>query len=357
MLLALCAAAQARPPKTFYGVTPQTKLERVDFTRMAAAGVGTLRYGVSWNDMDPMPTSGAELFGPRPYRWWLLDPLVYLAAKRGIAVLPTIYGTPHWVATMQGCVSNCHKLGPNTIGGYIAFSLFMRAAVERYGPGGDFWVEHPSLPRRPIRTWQIWNEQNSSDYWKPQPNVRDYAGLVVAGGEAVHDADPGAKVILGGMIGEPAQEGKKTVSGWDFVARLYADRRVRRAFDGIAIHPYGKTIAQIKRTIWRWRKELRHARAMRDRIWVTEIGWASGGPKHPLNRGARGQAELVTEAFEYLAEKREELRIANVDYYAWRDAAPGADQCEWCAKSGLLRYAGRTPKPAFEAFRQAARGR
>jgi hypothetical protein len=355
--LGASSSAQARAPQTFFGVTPQTKLGRADLKQMDRTGVGTLRYAVSWNDIDPQPTSGAEIFAPRPYRWWQFDPIVYLAAQRGITILPTIYGTPHWVAQYQGCFSNCHKLGPATLQAYVAFHLFMRAAAERYGPGGRFWEQHPGLPRRPIRTWQIWNEQNSSDFWKPEPSVRDYAGLVIAGGEAVHAIDPGAKVILGGMIGEPAQAGKKTVSGWSFARRLYADPRTRAAFEGVAIHPYGKSMRQIKRTVWRWRQEMRRAGGRRDRIWVTEIGWASGGMKHPLNRGPRGQAELIREAFSYFAQKRAALRIASVVYYAWRDAAPGADQCDWCAKSGLLRYHGRKPKPAWHAFRSVAQGR
>jgi polysaccharide biosynthesis protein PslG len=355
--LAVAPSAQAGPPETFFGVTPQTKLNRADFRQMSRTGVGTLRYGVSWNDLDLQPASEAAIFAPRVYAWWYLDPVIYLAAERGITVLPTIYGTPHWVATYQGCVSGCHKVGPRTVQAYIAFSLFMRAAVKRYGPGGDFWRQHPNLPARPIRTWQIWNEQNSSDYWKPEPNVDDYAGLVVAGGEAVHAVDPGASVILGGMIGEPAQAGKKTVSGWNFLARLYANPRVRAAFDGVAIHPYGKSMRQIKRTVWRWRQEMRRAGARRDRLWVTEIGWASGGMKHPLNRGPKEQAELVGESLRYFASKRGSLGIANVDYFAWRDAAPGADQCDWCAKSGLLKFRNRQPKPAWRAFRAVARGR
>ena len=344
------AIASAATPHGFYGVTPQTKLTRADFREMGRGNVGTLRYEVSWADLDPAPATEAELFTARAYNWWAFDPLVYLAAERGIRILPTIYGTPHWVATLQDCWSNCHKLGPNTIGAYITFSRFMTAAAKRYGKGGEFWDLHPELTARPIRIWQIWNEQNSSDYWKPGPNVTDYANLVIAGGEAVHAVDPGARVILGGMIGEPAQEGKKTVSGWDFLRDLYANPRAREAFDGIAVHPYGASIASVRGTLGRWRKELKDARALGDPIYVTEIGWASGGGKHPLNRGVRGQAQMIDKALTFFTAKRKRFNIANVDIYAWRDAAPGADQCQWCAKSGMLRYERRRPKPAWRAF-------
>lgn len=346
------ASAEAAVPHAFYGVTPQTKLNPADFDQMGNGGVGTLRYEMSWNDVDPAPLSLEEIGnGNRNYSWWVFDPIVYYAARQGVRVLPTVYGTPHWVASLQGCASNCHKLGPNTPGAYVAFSQFMRAAVQRYGPDGDFWAAHPRLPYKPIRVWQIWNEQNSSDYWKPEPSVYDYANLLIAGGEAVHAVDPGAQVIPGGMIGEPAQEGKKTVSGWNFMQALYANPRARAAFNGLAVHPYGAKVSTVKRIIWRWRDELRRAGAPNDKLWVTEVGWASGGEEHPLNRGPQGQARQIGDALEFFTKRRSKYKIANVDVYAWRDAAPNAPQCTWCAHSGLLRYNSQKPKPAWRVYK------
>jgi hypothetical protein len=350
MLCFASPATAANAPRSFYGVTPQTKLKPKDFKLMGKANIGTLRYNMSWGDIDPGPTPGTEQYGVRNFNWWVFDPIVYLAAQEGIRVLPTVYGTPYWVGTLQGCPAGCYKLGPSTPAAYVAFAQFMREAALRYGPRGRFWDLHPRLRYTPIRTWQIWNEQNSSDYWKLEPNVIDYSNLVLAGGSAIHSVDPNSNVILGGMIGEPAQEGKKTISGWSFVRALYANGAVRNAFDGIAVHPYGASLQSIQATLARWRQEMQRANALDDRIWVTEIGWASGGGEHPLNRGLKGQAQLLRETFKWLTQKRRRLGIANVDYYAWRDAAPGADHCQWCAKSGLLRYRNYQRKPAWRAF-------
>lgn len=350
LILGMAGPAAADAPRAFYGVTPQTKLKAKDFNLMQRANVGTLRYNMSWGDLDPGPMSQAELYGLRTYRWWILDPIVYLAAKAGVRMLPTVYGTPYWVGNMQGCPAGCYKLGPSGPAAYTAFGQFMYAAAQRYGPGGTFWKLHPRIPYKPIRTWQIWNEQNSSDYWKPEPSVTDYANLVVSAGRAVHAVDPKAKIILGGMIGEPGQEGKKTVSGWNFLRALYANPTVKASFDGIAVHPYGASLGSVKSTIFRWRQELQRANASKDKIWVTEIGWASGGGEHPLVRGLKGQANLLTDTFRWFTQKRKPLGIANVDYYAWRDAAPEADHCLWCAQSGLLRYRHYQKKPAWKAF-------
>jgi hypothetical protein len=346
------SAEAAKAPRGFYGVSTQTPLDGADWRALGRGRVGSLRIELSWGGVDLLPpASSEELFTPRPYRWSIVDPTVRKAARRGIRILPAIYGTPHWVAQYQGCYTQCHKLGPTTIQAQVAFAMFMRAAVLRYGPGGSFWAAHPNLPHRPIRAWQIWNEQNSSDFWKPQPDVGAYTNLLIAGGTAVHDADPGAQVVLGGMFGEPKEEGKITMAGWDFLDAINANPRARTAFDGIAIHPYGHTLHQVKATIQRWRRALRGADALDEEIWITEIGWASGGERHPLNVGIRGQAELLDGALAYFTRHRKRYHLAQVNVYSWRDAAPGADNCSWCVKSGLVRYKGRRPKPSWDVFR------
>ena len=80
---------------------------------------------------------------------------------------------------------------------------FTRAAVERYGTGGSFWKEHPNLPEMPISDWQFWNEPNSHLFWKPAPNPTEYVELLRGFEHTVHSADPGAKVLLGGLFPTP----------------------------------------------------------------------------------------------------------------------------------------------------------
>ena len=35
---------------------------------------------------------------------------------------------------------------------------YLNALIGRYGPNGDFWKQNPTLPKVPIREWQIYNE-------------------------------------------------------------------------------------------------------------------------------------------------------------------------------------------------------
>ncbi|MFC1889851.1 hypothetical protein ACFL4G_08855, partial [Thermodesulfobacteriota bacterium] len=50
-----------------------------------------------------------------------------------------------------------------------------------------------------IRYYEFWNEQNTSRFWKPQPNPTKYGELLKATHTAVHAADPEATVIFGGL--------------------------------------------------------------------------------------------------------------------------------------------------------------
>jgi hypothetical protein len=84
-------------------------------------------------------------------------------------------------------------------------------------------------------------------------------------------------------------------------------------------------------------------------LWITEIGWASAGVEHPLNRGPKGQAKRLRQSFKYFTRLRGRLGIQTVDWYAWRDANSSAGVCEWCPKAGLFTKT-LVPKPSWDAF-------
>ena len=58
------------------------------------------------------------------------------------------------------------------------------------------------------------------------------------------------------------------------------------------------------------------ARATRTKpIWITEVGWASGGQPSGLTVGPERQAEYLTRTFELAAGARERLRLDGVIWY------------------------------------------
>ena len=86
-------------------------------------------------------------------------------------------------------------------------------------------------------------------------------------------------------------------------------------------------------------------------MYVTEIGWASGGDPHPLNRGPAGQAKRLRQAFKLLGRRRRDLNLKLVTWYSWRDdTTVHGGICAWCPFSGLFEENGLDPKPAWHAF-------
>jgi len=350
VLLALIAAgsASAAAPRSFFGVMPQGPLDAEDFDAMGDARVGTLRFEIHWAGIDPTSAPG-------DYDWSSPDAIVEQAARNGVSMLPFVTSVPAWALALDGrnCdPGDCPPYAPKGKQALAAWRTFLADAVERYGPQGEFWAENPTVPERPIRDWQIWNEQNSPSFYKPKPNVKAYAKLLDVSEEAISAEDRGAKIILGGMFGTPLGGQKPAIAAWDFLARLYKQRGAKKDFDGVAPHPYASKLSKVLAQIDLIREEMKRAGDRGGELWITELGWASGGPPNPLNRGLAGQADRLTEAYRYFLRKRRKLNVENVTWYSWRDnSSTTAGLCEWCPKSGLLNE-DHSAKPSFDAFRK-----
>ena len=180
--------------------------------------------------------------------------------------------------------------------------------------------------------------------------MKAYAKLLDSAHDAITDADAGAEIILGGMFGTPLGGRKPALSSWDFLARLYQQKGAKKNFDAVAPHPYASKFSKVLAQIDLLRDAMVQARDTKTAIWITELGWASGGSPNPLNRGLAGQADRLEEAFKYFIKKRKVLNIENVTWYSWRDnSTTGIGLCEWCPESGLLNEDGSS-KPSFNAF-------
>lgn len=338
-------AAPAATPSSFFGVVAQRALTDQDLERMSAAEVGTLRFEIFWAGVDRTAAAG-------DLDWSAPDAIVERAARNGIQPLPFLYSTPEWVAALDGrsCGGNCAAFAPKGKAALAAWSDFLSAAAQRYGPSGSFWTENPDVPKLPIRVWQLWNEQNSPSFYKPKPKVRAYAKLLDAGHDAIASVDRGAEIILGGMFGTPRQGRKPAIDAWKYLGALYDVKGAKRNFEGIAPHPYAPKLKTVKLQIELMRKETRRAGDRGVDLWITEIGWGSAGPPNPLNRGPAGQASRLTQAFKYFEKKRNKLNIRNVDWYSWRDNPDAqAGLCVWCPFSGLVTQ-DLGEKPSLAAF-------
>jgi hypothetical protein len=349
-LSAATATASPKAPDGFFGVVSQNRdLDTVDFERMGRGGVGTVRIALPWQEIDPGPA-------PNDLEWQRFDDIVAGAARHGVDVLPTVYTVPHWVSLTEGCRTGpngpCSITPPRTTYGLSIWRSFLAAAVARYGPDGSFWDSHPTVPYRPIGTWQIWNEQNSPGFFQPRPDPERYANLLRAASEAIHGRDDNAQIVIGGLFGYPLKGRDGGLRATEYLRELYAIPDIEAAFDGVAVHPYSSRISGVIGQMRKINQIITQAGDNEASIWVTEIGWASGGTAdQPLNRGPRGQAERLRQAFDFFASKRRAMNIEAVLWYAWQDVPRRDAICKWCARSGLFPLGSlEDPKPAWHEF-------
>jgi hypothetical protein len=325
------AADAARAPASFAGMAPQGETTASDFALMASSNVRSVRLPMYWPAIQPR---SPLVSGPDFHEF---DRDVRVAAEHGIRVFPFVWGSPEWAAarTVDLPVSPLQRWG---------WTSFLREAVDRYGPYGSFWGEHPDLDYLPIRSWEIWNEQNIVTFSSSTSPLR-YARLLRDSGRVLHEADPGSRVIVGGLFGRPLQIPPNTRSG-DFLSRLYRARNVKRFFEGVALHPYVADAGAMRAQIVNLRRVMAVHNDAATPLYMSELGWGSDSFESRWERGLRGQARELNEAMTMLIRNRVSWRIAGVWWFSWVDLN---GSCQFCDSAGLL-TAKREAKPAWYLF-------
>jgi hypothetical protein len=331
-LLVLPAGASAYLPAGFIGISPQNAANAADYKLMAEAGIESARLPMSWGAIQR--ESPASM---KP-DWGGFDHDVELAAENEIRIMAFVWGSPDWVApdpTDLPVRSAWQRWG---------WTTFLRDAVQRYGPDGSFWEEHEDLPYLPIHRWEIWNEENIVSF-ASNPDPAPFANLIRLSGKILHREDPDAQVILGGFFGQPLQIPPNVASG-DYLSRFYRARRVKRYFDGVALHPYVGEASAIRAQITNLRRVMRVHRDAATPLYVTELGWGSDPGPTRWERGLWGQANQLSRSFAMLSAHRLQWRIGGIWWFSWADQD---NTCQFCRSAGLL-TAQREAKPAWYRF-------
>lgn len=350
--LAVPATAPALPP-SFFGIAPQTTLTETDAAYMKAGRIGTIRMPFSWATIQPTARGG--------YNWSGVDQAVEVAASRGLTILPFLYDSPRWAAGKPTTMPIAGRAKR-------AWREFVREAVERYGPGGEFWAERaptggvginyaPAIGRPvPIRNWQIWNEANFFYFAFPVSTSR-YARLLKLTAPAIKAVDPRAQVILSGLFGDPDEGGKRGMDAADFLARLYKVPGIERHFDATALHPYAFHVDDLEELTEEMRAVMVDNGDRRTGLYITELGWGSQNDPHivAFEQGIRGQVRELKGAYGYLIRNRHRLNVKGTYWYSWKDVE---GYCNFCDSVGLFRKGDAfRPKPAWRAFVAITGGR
>jgi len=308
------------------------------FSELSRGGVGVLREVFYWAAIEVLP--GAYDFSAQ-------DAYVEQAARHGLRVLPVLLMAPGFRSSAP---ATNPKRGMYPPARPKDMGTFAAVLAKRYGPKGTFWRQHPDVPKVPIRQWQIWNEPNLPFYWPRGPNPREYAALLRASARALRHVDRRAEIVTAGL---PYSNDRRSMSPETFLRGLYAVG-ARNAFDTVAVHPYADTIFRMMVAVRRMRRLIVRSGDSGAHLWLTEVGWATGGPPSPFTVSPERQGSLIGQAITRLNRERKALNLRGVVIYNLRDSSPGqGDHDFWGFHAGLYDLAGN-PKPALAALQEAA---
>ena len=166
------------------------------------------RHTLPWYDIE-------KVKGTR--NWAKADATVDQTKAAGIETLFFFGSSPQWAngSTDPWVIP---ATGPAFDQWLVDYQAFITAAVLRY--------------KDRVHKWELWNEENEIYFWKPQPNLDQYARFYRMAYSAVKAADPTAQVSMGGMAGLVAG---CCITGKTFLQGLY-DRGITP--DIVNIHPY-----------------------------------------------------------------------------------------------------------------------
>jgi hypothetical protein len=261
---------------------------------LARTGAADARTDALWEAAEPAP----PVNGVHHYDWAFSDRIAAALAGHGLRWLPIIDYTAGWAQTIPGQDHSPPR-------GASSYAAYAAAFAARYGPGGSFWAEHPTIPPRPVTTYEIWNEPDGGHFWLPGPDPRAYANLYAAARTAIKAVDPAGRVLIGGLTNPPL-----------FLPAVLAARPdLRGQIDGVAIHPYGPSPMAMLGAMKTDRTLLRSLGLPGVPLYVTEFGWVS----HP--QGARDwipprlRPGYIRTSFQALAHS--DCGIGGIILYTW----------------------------------------
>jgi hypothetical protein len=276
---------------------------------MAASGVESVRISFGSSVLE---------VAPGVYDWSRFDRLVAAAARHRLAVLGNVSQPTKWNSA-RPTNPEWRRYPPKDP---KPFAELMRQMVLRYGPSGTFWAQNPSVPRVPIRHWQVWNEQTAPWHWRQRPWGPGYARLLKASYRAIHGADRGAKVVAGSLVAFGG------LAPWHQIAQLYR-AGAKRFFDVVAIHPFtndrsvSTTTRQTLEFVRRVRAQMRRRGDGRKPIILTELTWPAAVGKVPQGglvsfaTTPGGQASRLKAVYRRLARERRRLGVTQAYWYTW----------------------------------------
>lgn len=262
------------------------------FSLMGEAQTHWVRVAAWWQEIQPQQGQ---------FNWTYLDAVVDEANAQNLNILMDFLGVPPWA---NGSDPDCQIFAggcsnPPTDPAF--FTQFVTAAVNRYKTRG-------------VKHYEIWNEPNLSIFWGG--STQEYIDEILKpGADAVHAADPTAKVV-----------GPATVFSPNIFRNIVTQACSKIDIASVHIYNFGNTGQAMLNNAQQYVNILRDV-CPGKKLWITETGFDS------FQMGDAAQAREVVTAIEGVANHNVLERIF---LFQWKDTPTRG----W----GLV----RTPQFGFE---------
>jgi hypothetical protein len=268
-------SAEFAPPASPGGPTSNVGVGQLSHQKMREAGVGWVRYWLSWQSVE-----GSNL----SYNWQQPDHDINAALEQGMNVVITIHSAPQWLypigngfnretyewgqcdgpgpgADFDSTKPFCGPAGsPNAYAPFdsghnvnsVIWKRFVTAAVQRYG--------------KKVKHWSFWNESGNPWMWPEWPEAPAFNRMeqlvrkvIKPGRDAALAANPSV-VIVG-----PDDNDPNNLAG---VLNLEASGAYGRLFDIISIHAYNEAGSSTATKLNQFKAVLDNYH--RREVWLTE---------------------------------------------------------------------------------------
>lgn len=294
---------------------------------MKDAHVKSVRMGIRWTSVEP--ERGKWVFD-KP------DRVVKQLRAAKIDILCPLMSVPAWASGVK----------PEEVKGFWDcfapkdmkdWEEYVRRVVGRY--------------KNDIHHWEIWNEENGADFYRPVPDAPTYVRILKTAYKAAKSADPKCTVVLGGL-----QMNGIIPNPWaplkveNFLQKIY-DAGGKPYFDVVNVHPYVLSTANegpaycaklVRGTV----EVMKKNGDARKPLWITETGLPTGG-----SVTEQMQAEHLKGIYRELSAIPEVKALYWFELRDYPKAICGGEE-----SMGLLATDARR-KPSFDAYSKAAGNR
>ncbi len=335
---------------------PDSQLEhRLD--DMQRLGVTWLRVDFSWATIQPHDA--------RNFDFRFHEKVVAGAQRHGMKILATLGYTPAW-ARDPACAAVVHAEEESR----------QKCTPRDAREFAHFAHETAWYFKNRIAAWEIWNEPNLTGYWKDvRPdgsvwvNPEAFGRLASLAGNAIHELQPGAPVVVGGLAPVFDAHDPRGMRQSDFL-RATLPHLQSGSVTAIAIHPYTWPAQPRQHEVWNafyttdgGPDELNQQKILQNNnrndmaIWGTEFGASTVGtqpsstdPAIPLRPDSVSEDAQATTVQQGIADWYAKANVGPLFLYADSDQYLPSYRNE--GGFGLRRSDG-SAKPAYMQFIQS----